>query len=362
VPDPHFRRSLAGSGLTELATGVTVETRSADLTGLGLDPKLESAYRGLLEHPTWPLAKLAAHLDLTAETAEQIVDRLRDLELVQRAKRGGEVRLIDPRVSLPALVARLDAELTNRRNDLAEGQLAIADLVSGMDIGRAAQGGQVEDVCWGARDIRARAAQLAAAASSEVVTMATAGSALLDPSVIAARAADGVCCRLVFADGDWVRRPVGEGFVRNFEAAGAEVRIGAVPTTALIVDSRTVALPIRDSAAGQTVGLATLRFPSAVTAVVELFERVWADSGSVHARVEVEESGLSERERDLLDLLMSGSTDDTAAYKLGVSVRTVRRMVSDLMQRLGARSRFEAGARAAEQGWLQVPVAAARAS
>ena len=63
-------------------------------------------------------------------------------------------------------------------------------------------------------------------------------------------------------------------------------------------------------------------------------------------------AGLCPRERKLLSLLVSGSTDTVAAAAIGVSVRTVRRMVRDLMNRLGARSRFQAGAKAAERGWL----------
>jgi DNA-binding NarL/FixJ family response regulator len=61
---------------------------------------------------------------------------------------------------------------------------------------------------------------------------------------------------------------------------------------------------------------------------------------------------LSERERQLLRLLTAGYTDESAAVRLGISVRTVRRTVSGIMDRLGARSRFQAGVKAADRGWL----------
>src|SRR5690606_39837840 len=61
---------------------------------------------------------------------------------------------------------------------------------------------------------------------------------------------------------------------------------------------------------------------------------------------------LTTRERELLTLLSAGNTDESAAAQLGVSVRTVRRMVADIMDRLGARSRFQAGVKAADRGWL----------
>jgi DNA-binding NarL/FixJ family response regulator len=42
------------------------------------------------------------------------------------------------------------------------------------------------------------------------------------------------------------------------------------------------------------------------------------------------------------------------ARKLGISERTVRRLVSDLTERLGATSRFQAGVCAVRLGWLDV--------
>jgi DNA-binding NarL/FixJ family response regulator len=53
-----------------------------------------------------------------------------------------------------------------------------------------------------------------------------------------------------------------------------------------------------------------------------------------------------------LKLPAQGLTDEAAAARLGVSHRTARRMMAELMERLGARSRFEAGLRAAQRGWL----------
>ena len=54
----------------------------------------------------------------------------------------------------------------------------------------------------------------------------------------------------------------------------------------------------------------------------------------------------------VIGLLGTGLTDDVAACRLGVSVRTYRRYVADVLQKLGAESRFEAGVRAATLGLL----------
>ncbi|GHJ26044.1 hypothetical protein TPA0910_04770 [Streptomyces hygroscopicus subsp. sporocinereus] len=60
----------------------------------------------------------------------------------------------------------------------------------------------------------------------------------------------------------------------------------------------------------------------------------------------------SEAERQMLRMLMQGLTDSAVARQLGMSDRTVRRAVAQLMERLGAQSRFEAGVRAVERGWI----------
>ncbi|MHA6761546.1 response regulator transcription factor [Streptacidiphilus sp. PAMC 29251] len=61
---------------------------------------------------------------------------------------------------------------------------------------------------------------------------------------------------------------------------------------------------------------------------------------------------MTDTERELLRLLGSGLTDDTAGLRLGLSTRTVRRHMASIMERLNAASRFEAGIKAAQRGWL----------
>lgn len=52
----------------------------------------------------------------------------------------------------------------------------------------------------------------------------------------------------------------------------------------------------------------------------------------------------------MLRALGSGATDTAAAKELGMSVRTYRRRVAELLDTLDAGSRFQAGVRAGELG------------
>ncbi|GLY97616.1 helix-turn-helix transcriptional regulator [Actinoplanes sp. NBRC 103695] len=124
--------------------------------------------------------------------------------------------------------------------------------------------------------------------------------------------------------------------------AGAEVRtVGNVPTDATVVDGALAMLPG-----------ATVRLPSVVGTVVALFEQLWVSAAPLTPCEVTNGAGLSMREQELLALLSAGCTDETAAARLGISVRTVRRMMAAIMTRLGARSRFQAGLKAADRGLL----------
>jgi DNA-binding NarL/FixJ family response regulator len=121
----------------------------------------------------------------------------------------------------------------------------------------------------------------------------------------------------------------------------------------LIYDRRVALLPIdpHHSAAGavQVTDRGTL------TAVLALFEQFWASAAPLDAEPagpSGDDPGLSRQEHELLRLLMAGLTDEGAGRQLGLSPRTIRRMMADIMKRLDARSRFEAGARAAERKWI----------
>jgi len=139
-------------------------------------------------------------------------------------------------------------------------------------------------------------------------------------------------------------------------AAGAEVRTSSsVPVDALVVDSSLVVLP-REARVQGPCELALFQLPSVITTTVELFDRVWVNAVPWGSTGMPSERGLTEREKELLTLLSAGCTDLTVASRLGVSVRTVRRMMSDVMNRLGARSRFQAGVKAADRGWLSEAV------
>lgn len=62
--------------------------------------------------------------------------------------------------------------------------------------------------------------------------------------------------------------------------------------------------------------------------------------------------GIDERTRTILALLAAGSSDEYVAHQTGLSKRTVARAIADILERLGAKTRFQAGIHAHRAGWL----------
>jgi DNA-binding CsgD family transcriptional regulator len=141
----------------------------------------------------------------------------------------------------------------------------------------------------------------------------------------------------------------------NMSVAGVAVRtMPHIPMNALIIDGSVAVLPgdARNGTNGTNGSVAVLRLHSVVATATELFERIWPDAVPLADNDIPVDTDLSLREREMLRLLALGATDEFAATQLGISVRTVRRMVAQIMHRLGARSRFQAGVKAADRGWL----------
>ncbi|MFE0174569.1 LuxR C-terminal-related transcriptional regulator [Streptomyces sp. NPDC059002] len=144
-------------------------------------------------------------------------------------------------------------------------------------------------------------------------------------------------------------------FFEQQAAAGVEVRLApAVPITMIIADSRAALLPLDPDRPRD--GLLVARGLSLVRSYAALYEYCWMTAtpyeGSCAAAEERGPAGLTEQHLVILRMLAGGAKDERIARALGVSLRTVSRLLSELMQQLDASSRFEAGVRAARLGLL----------
>ncbi|MFI0483468.1 DNA-binding response regulator [Actinomadura sp. 9N215] len=134
--------------------------------------------------------------------------------------------------------------------------------------------------------------------------------------------------------------------------AGARVRIctTALPHETIIVDRRVAILA--GPPAGGVREYTVVRSPSVVRGVVSLFEATWDKATDLDDYRRDRPPALSDESVRILRLLADGLKDESAARRLGMSLRTYRRRVAEILTLLDADSRFQAGLRAHEFGLI----------
>lgn len=102
-----------------------------------------------------------------------------------------------------------------------------------------------------------------------------------------------------------------------------------------------------------SVGAVVHHSRAVVQLATELYLRYWDRAvDPFKEQSQVGDGGISPQEAEFLRLLVHGATDEQVGRKLGVSLRTVRRIAAKLSEQVGASGRFELGVRAAQRGWV----------
>lgn len=138
--------------------------------------------------------------------------------------------------------------------------------------------------------------------------------------------------------------------LRLVQSKGALVRISGspLPHETILIDRRVMILAGRRTPTGREYTVTTSR--TLVDGVHSLFWAIWDSAADLDTYLRSGIPRLDAEGRMILEALGSGLTDESAAKRLGVSLRTYRRRVAELMAELEADSRFQAGLRAGELG------------
>ncbi|MCZ0983708.1 helix-turn-helix domain-containing protein [Streptomyces diastatochromogenes] len=325
---------------------------------LGLDFGTEAVYRLMLEHPSWGVDRLAEALDTDRPAVARALDTLADLALLRSTASAGPddgPRLVPPRAALGALLERRQNELTRTQLEIDASRAAVADLLTDYTaLGRDARGGVVERFT-GPEAVQRLHTDLTGRAHGELLALAPTtvsggGPWELDVPLHLDLLARGVKVRVLHldsTDGTPERRRA----VRRLAAAGAEIRtLPSLPLHLRIVDGTSAVLPLDPDDPDR--GAALLNEPGALTGLRALFTHLWDEAAPLpDADGDTGEPGAySPQERALLRFLAEGLTDEAAARRLGISLRSERRMISGLSARFGAHSRFQLGLQAARSG------------
>ncbi|MBT2510620.1 LuxR family transcriptional regulator [Streptomyces sp. ISL-98] len=330
------------------------------LEPLGLSTHAAEVYRAMLHRPDSGVEELVAYLDWPAEQVRSALDECARLSLIKPSwDEPSRLRVVSPEIGLQELLARREGEFLEKQRKIAESRVEVARFIDEYATAQQNLRSSVVERLDGIGGIRFRIEELTQECESELLTFAPGGGQSesgrkASRPLCEALAARGVVMRSVYLDSVH-NDPGSVEHLRWLHTHGDEVRtIVSLPSRMLIFDRAVAVLPVDpdDSAAGAVV----LRGHGIIATLCELFDHVWEAatpfSGGRPQPRESESEELSSQERAVLRLLGEGLTDEVVARKLGVSVRTGRRITAELMTRLGARSRFQAGVRAAQLGWM----------
>lgn len=313
------------------------------LEELGLTELEESIYLAALDRSTASPDEFATACGTTGPKVNRALRTLQELGLVTRlAGSPARYKPVRPDLAVGVLLRQREERLGRVRGTLAE----LTERFQAAT--RADSSEELLEVVHGPEAIHQRWLQLQRSAQFEV--------RVLDkpPYIDAGNPAEpdllgtGVRYRTVY-DRAALEHPGKLAGIWEAAAAGEDCRVsGAVPIKLFIADDRLALAPLHQP---QDVASAVIIHPSALLdALSALFESLWQRAlpfAAFDSNRSIGDITISDDQRQLLQLLASGCTDETIARHVEVGYRTVQRQIKALMDLFGVHTRFQLGLRAA---------------
>jgi sugar-specific transcriptional regulator TrmB/DNA-binding CsgD family transcriptional regulator len=317
------------------------------LGAFGLTEEDESAYLVLLSLPSATRAELARRGGTGPNQLAASLVRLQARGLVRRLP-GRPARYVaaPPDAAIEALVH--DHELRLQRVRATTGELLARYRAGRLALDPA----NLVEIIVGQDAIAQRFRELQAAATREML--------VFDRPPYAQRAgnagqlailARGVCWRAVYTP-ESLELPGMPEELGRLMAAGEEARLLANLPMKLAIADRSAALVTLTAETAQDQA-AVIHRSTLLDALMVLFEQFWGQAVPLAPDDRRQDAdGLTDLDRRILGLLLTGAKDDAIARQLGLSERTMRRRMRALFDALGVSTRFQAGVQAARRGWI----------
>ncbi|MFJ8108738.1 helix-turn-helix domain-containing protein [Streptomyces sp. NPDC096132] len=313
-------------------------------------------YRFALTKQVVTAGKLIAALDLPPETVRDGLATLLDIGLLAPVEGdAGWFVAVDPNMVTAEVVGPVERAIWQQRMDAAQARERLSTLIplyGGQDkVGaESTRMERIEDL----DDVRGVIAGFAANCREEVLTSQPGGGRREE-----------VLEEAIGRDEQMLRRgvrmrtlyqhtarfsPGTRAYVERVTELGADVRTVDDQIMRLLVFDRKVAvISVRDSVNGAVI----IHDRDLVHFLVNTFELVWAAAQPFPLswnNGELAEIG-DELKLKIFRLLSEGLTDQVIAKRMGMSVRTCRRHIAEVMSRLEAETRFRAGYLLGSRGW-----------
>lgn len=330
------------------------------LEPVGLSETDNRVFLAIADAPRTTPAELAEHLGVSLSAVRRALTHLVAAGLVTKlVARPPRYVPAPPDVAIDALVVRRQEQLERLRADARE-------LASKVRQAPGRSSADLLEVLEGSEAIQQQMAQIQLGAREEVLMVDS-------PPYIHGRPVPnleelqalrrGVSYRCVY-DGPALELPGHFEQLVGYVQAGEQARTLSVTAMKMqIVDRRIAILPLSLDPAETGMRLLVHASPL-LEALVRCFESMWEQATPVAVVPDGQQAGskrkrpgrgpdaLSDQDRRLLSLMSSGMKDSAIGRTLGVTQRTVSRRVAELMNELGAATRFQAGIQAGRRGWL----------
>ncbi|KJK55407.1 helix-turn-helix transcriptional regulator [Saccharothrix sp. ST-888] len=303
--------------------------------------------------------ELTVELGLSGPEAQSCWAELSQLGLITEPSRdeAAAVAVVDPEVALLRMLAQEQRDIRDRQQRAEDRYAAIEDLAARYMRGGGATHAEIEiEVLTSRRRIQQTLEDLSDTVKDEIASMhpgALPTGEFLEQGLARDRRLleSGAQVRAIYQQRFAAVPALAEFFRRQIEL-GVEVRLApVVPLNMILSDRRFALLPIDPD--NHEAGAVLARGSALVRSYLALYEYCWHTS-STYGHIEQRRGGerLTEQQHAAIRMLAAGMKDEKIARSLGVSLRTLSRVMSEVMQELGTTSRFEAGVRAAKLGWL----------
>ena len=318
---------------------------------LGLDAAGEQLYRMSLRNAGASQHALAEKLGWPPDQVAAGLAKLDALGLIDLD--GDEVRTVSPDQAVERLIATESRRLASVAEQLESVRATLPSLMAEHWAAQAPQGQPVTVEAVEGGDVPGLIRSLSATSEGDLMWLRpdqwrfTAGQEI--DTWVKHLVASGRRSRAIYPARVFEEAP---DAVRGRAEVGEHVRVLAeVPCRLAIMGTSAVLVP---EMWGKNTGRRlVVRQQALIAGFTLLFEALWERAmavpgldGSVNA-----EDRTSDR-RLLLDQLANGAKDEQIARALGLSLRTVRRRVADILDELGVDSRFQAGVEAVRRGWV----------
>ncbi|MGW7313832.1 LuxR C-terminal-related transcriptional regulator [Streptomyces sp. NPDC054854] len=321
---------------------------------INLDETDIKLYRAEIGQLRYSEEELAQHVGISRQELRMRRKRLSDLHLLQHIDDQTYIAL-SPQAAADSLLAGDERELEQRRREITSRREELAALTPDyLDARHLRSTSDNVEILEGVETVRAMLTDLAALSRRSVDSMVT-GGAQSERALDAALPLDrkllerGIALRSLFV-GPARSHPPTLRYLRAIQKLGAHVRISPLlPTRMLIYDGETAVIPLDPNHTSQ--GAVLIRSQTILSLLTHLFDLHWEQARPL-GTAPAEGDELTGLERTVLRMMAAGNLDEVISKHIGVSVRTTRRIISDLTNRLEATSRFQAGVEAVHRGWI----------